>query len=69
MINLCLFSFFLCHNDKHFYIVLQALENEQKGKAETLCDTVKNPEAFQDLALHEREFIYLISQLDSTSLI
>lgn len=45
------------------------MENEQEGKTETLCDTVENPEAFQILALHEGVFIYLISQLDSASLI
>lgn len=45
------------------------MENNQKGKTEMLCNTVKNPWAFQILALHEGVCIYLISHLDSESLI
>lgn len=35
--------FFLCHNDKHFDTILKVMENEQKGKTETLYDAVKSP--------------------------
>lgn len=45
------------------------MENNQKGKKETLCHTVRNPWAFQILALHEGVCIYLISHLGSESLI
>lgn len=36
---------------------MEVMENEQKGKTETLYDAVENPEAFQILALHEGVFI------------
>lgn len=61
--------FSLSHTDKHFDTILQIMENKQKGKTETLCDTVENPWAFQNLVLHEGVCICLISYLDSESLI
>lgn len=68
LVTQLILTLLLYWSSKHFNTISQITENEQKGKTETLCDTVKIPRDFKILLLHDRLSIYLISHLDSESL-